>query len=101
VGCGDLLRGGLRGCGLRWLWVAVGGRGGLRGCGLVCDWVAGLWVAGLWVAVVVGCGGWQGWVAGLWVAVVVGCGGWQGWVAGWVWVAGRGGFVLRCSKYTM
>ena len=27
-------------------------------------------------------------------------GGWQ-WVAGWVWVASRGGFVLRCSKYTI
>ena len=31
----------------------------------------------------------------------VGCSGWQGWVVGWVWVAGRGGFVLRCSKHNV
>ena len=51
---------------------------------------------------VVGCSGcglqWLGWV------FFVDCGGLR-WVAGvgcgWVWVAGRGGFVLRCSKHTM
>ena len=55
------------------------------------------WVAGLWVAVVVGFVVGGGFFLLIVVGSRVGCGGWQG----WVWVAGRGGFVLRCSKHTM
>jgi hypothetical protein len=57
---------------------------GCGGCGLRWLWVSWLVVGGGFsLLIVVGSG--------------VGCGGWQG----WVWVAGKGGFVLRCSKYTM
>uniref|UniRef100_A0A2N9IAG6 Uncharacterized protein n=1 Tax=Fagus sylvatica TaxID=28930 RepID=A0A2N9IAG6_FAGSY len=98
-----------------WVWVGVGwwggwwGWGGFRGgWGGVAGWVSGWgwgcgvggvgvgWVSG-WVAVVVGFVVGGGFFLLIVVGSGVGCGGWQR----WVWVVGRGGFVLRCSKHTM
>jgi hypothetical protein len=68
------------------------GVGGFRGGG-------GVGFGGLrgWVAVVVGFVVGGGFFLLIVVGSRVGCGGWQR----WVWVVGRSGFVLRCSKHTM
>jgi hypothetical protein len=71
-----------------WVW------GGFQGGGGVAGWV---WGGFRWVAVVVGFVVGGGFFLLIVVGSGVGCGGWQR----WVWVVGRGGFVLRCSKHTM
>jgi hypothetical protein len=99
-----------------YFWWVTGCSRWVLGCGVLFRWVLGhglllgiylRWVAMMicdWVAVVVGCVVVGFVVGGRWwvfllivVGSGVGCGGWQG----WVWVAGKGGFVLRCSKHTM